>query len=144
MSNYTQAWRVKYETGPCANDCYSMTVYANTAEAAKRAVEHKYPKTAYVTDVTMIKGTTMSQYAVNAQTARMATDKARSLEGEYKRAETNKILESVQGAAAKGQDSVQAGSLDEVVKLRLQNLGFKVKWVEGYDQRDPGYTTISW
>jgi hypothetical protein len=144
MSSKVPAWKVMYETGPCANDCYSLTVYANTKEAAQRAVENKYPKTAYVTDVTMIKGTTMSQYTVNAQTARMATDKARSLDGEYKRVETTKILESVQGAAAKGQDSVQAGSLDEVVKLRLQNLGFNVQWVDGQGQRDDSYFTISW
>jgi hypothetical protein len=122
-----------------------MTVYANTSEGAKRVVEDKYPKTAYITDVTMIKGTEkMTPYTVNAQTARLATDKARSLDGDYKRAETNKILESVQGAATKGQDNVQAGKLDDVVNLRLQNLGFKVVWSEGYDQRDPGYTTISW
>jgi hypothetical protein len=113
-------------------------------------VEDKYPK-AYVTDVTMIKvkGTTMSRgmefpQKFSAQEARKLTEDARSMDGEYLREQTNKILNDIRTISVKGGDSLQAGKLDDVVSQRLKNLGYKVVWSEGYDQRDPGYTTITW
>lgn len=141
-----RTYRVSFETGPTAADCLEVDVTTFSGREAEEIILSRYPR-AMITLINEVKGDTMTQNtinAVNAQTARRATDKARSLDGDYKRAETTKILENVQAAAAKGQDSVQAGMIDEVVKLRLQNLGFKVVWTNGYDQRDPGYTTISW
>ena len=63
---------------------------------------------------------------------------------QLKREETNKILNDIRAVALKGEDTFRVGSLDDVVVQRLKNLGYKVQWIEGYDQRDPGYTTISW
>lgn len=136
-------YNVKFETGPTAADCYREIVVAESGSMAEEIVATKFPR-AMITSIEEVKGNTMSQFAVNAQTAREATNKARSLAGEYKRAETNKILESIQAAASKGEDSVQTGRLESVVEQRLRELNFKVQWTDGYDQRDPGYTTISW
>jgi hypothetical protein len=80
----------------------------------------------------------------NAQEARKLTEDARSMEGEYMREQTTKVLNDIKTVAVRGGDSFRAGKLDDVVSQRLKNLGYKVVWFEGYDQRDPGYTTVTW
>jgi hypothetical protein len=136
-------YKVDFETGPTTADCHTVYVNSNTIESAKRIVESRY-KYVMFTSVEKVKDSTMEPKYMTAQEARDAMQSARSLQGEYKKAETEKILESIQAAAKKGNDSVQTGSIDPVVKTRLEILGYKVKWVEGYDQRDPGYTEIKW
>lgn len=79
-----------------------------------------------------------------AEQARKATEHARDLNGTYKRAETEKILDTIRVAAQAGKDSATTGSMDEIISRRLENLGYTIKWTEGYDQRDQGYNTIYW
>ena len=69
---------------------------------------------------------------------------AQAINGAYMRDETNSLLAKIAEASKKGQSELTAARLDPVIDRRLQTLGYKVKWTEGYDQRDPGYTTISW
>jgi hypothetical protein len=112
-------------------------------EAAQRVVESKYPK-AYVTEVERVKESKMEQKYMGAMEARALTEKAKALEGEYKRAETEELLAIIATAAKKGNESIQTDKLDKVVEQRLRNLGYKVEWTAGFGQREPGYTTISW
>jgi hypothetical protein len=84
----------------------------------------------------------MSQ--LTAQEARAAMLEAQSMDGVYLRAETDTLLSKIADAAKHGKSELGAGRLDPVVESRPRTLGYKVKWTDGYDQRDPGYTTISW
>lgn len=135
-------YKIAFETGPTANDCYVTLVPAESGRLAEQAILDRHPN-AMITSTELFKDGDM-EFKFNAKQAREATNEARSLAGEYKKAETLKILESIQVAAKKGEESVQTGRLDGVVEQRLRELNFKVKWTDGYDQRDPGYTTISW
>lgn len=80
----------------------------------------------------------------NAATARKMTFAARSTEGAYKRKETDEVLAQIGQAASVGKGSCTTNHTDEVIMLRLTNLGFKVVFTPAYDQRESAYNTISW
>lgn len=82
---------------------------------------------------------------MNAREARLITNAAQSLEGDYKRNETNAILASIETAAAKGLSNVYIYTErygDPVVVKRLKALDYAVSITD--DQRDGWAMTISW
>lgn len=87
---------------------------------------------------------TMNTQYITAEQARVNMLEAQGLNGAYKRNETVELLTKISDASRKGQAETTTNKLDTVVENRLRALGYKVKWTEGYDQREPGYTTISW
>lgn len=86
----------------------------------------------------------MNDITLTAADARKLTQQAQSLNGSYKRAETDKILQTIQITAAMGKAETNAFDTDEVIQMRLKALGFTVKYVPGYDQRDSPYLQITW
>jgi hypothetical protein len=81
---------------------------------------------------------------LTAEQARANMLEAQGMNGAYMRGETDALLIKIADASKKGQSEASTHKLDPVIENRLRTLGYKVKWTEGYDQRDPGYTTISW
>ena len=86
----------------------------------------------------------MATSSLTAAEARENTLKAQSQHGEFLRTETDALLTKIAVVSKQGQSELNADRLDIVIENRLRTLGYKVKWTDGYDQRDPGYTTISW
>lgn len=79
---------------------------------------------------------------ITVEEARKLVEDAKSLNGTYKKEETDKVLALIRYAAEAGKSEVCInGSLDKVVINRITMLGFDVN-ICG-DQRDPG-VTISW
>lgn len=81
---------------------------------------------------------------LTAEQARANMLEAQGMNGAFMRAETDSLLTKISEASKKGQSETTTHKLDLVIENRLRTLGYKVKWTEGYDQREPGYTTISW
>jgi hypothetical protein len=82
---------------------------------------------------------------MNAHEARSITNAAQSLDGNYKRNETNAILASVETAAAKGESKIYVYTSpynDPVIVKRLQALDYHVSITD--DQRDGWSMTVSW
>jgi hypothetical protein len=80
-------------------------------------------------------------------TAKQARDnmlEAQGMNGTYLRAETDALLNEVADASKQGKSAINTSYIDPVIQNRLRTLGYTVVWTEGYDQRDPGYTTIGW
>lgn len=80
----------------------------------------------------------------NAAAARELTAQAHSLEGPYLRKETDEIIAMIRTAAQAGKSSASSSHYDKVIINRLESLGYMVKYVPGYDQREPAYIDISW
>ena len=81
---------------------------------------------------------------ITAKEAQALMLEARGMDGLYLRKETDDLLTKIADAAMKGKAEITTGQVDPVVERRLITLGYAVRWTDGYDQRDPGYTTISW
>jgi hypothetical protein len=81
---------------------------------------------------------------LTAEQARVNMLEAQGMNGAFMRTETDTLLTKIADASKKGQSETSTHKLDPVIENRLRALGYKVKWTEGYDQREPGYTTISW
>ena len=133
-------YKVVFETGPTAADCYTWFVNSNTIESAKRMVESKCPSN-YVmfTSVAEDKGN-MTQF--NAAQARKLVNDAYTAQGEYLREETEKCLKAIEVAAKRGVGAMCYYNTDEVIVARLKELGFTVKVM--HDQRDGNFLNIAW
>jgi hypothetical protein len=83
----------------------------------------------------------------NAQAARKLAQEAQSLNGQYARPQTDKLLKELAEAATRGASSFQADIeyvYRDIIVKRLEELGFTVERCSG-DQRDPyDYYNISW
>ena len=88
--------------------------------------------------------TTDNEY-MNASQARVLSDTARTLNGEYLREKTSQILATIKLVATKGEVSMQLyEQLDKVVEGRLHELGYTIYVYHATDQRDDSYFTVSW
>lgn len=83
----------------------------------------------------------MSEY-FSAKEARSSMLEAQSMQGAYKKEETEKILSSVLKAAQQGHGSITVNTADQIIVGRLKTLGYGVKITS--DQRDGDYMTITW
>lgn len=87
-------------------------------------------------------------YKFDAVAARSETEQALSIQGEFAREETQKVLEQIKSAAQRGQSSLATTRLGSdhtisgLIAGRLKNLGFIVEYAS--DQRDGGGYTIKW
>lgn len=81
---------------------------------------------------------------MDANYARKLTEDAQSLQGDFLREETDKILKAIEAAAAKGLNEVWTSSTQEVIQRRLKILGFTVILNRAFDQRDSDSLTVSW
>lgn len=79
---------------------------------------------------------------MNVEEARRITKEAKSLEGEFLRMETDKILIDIAHAAGKGRNSTSCNQTHEVIKNRLITLGYSVTYHS--DQREGDYLVITW
>lgn len=87
----------------------------------------------------------MANNFLTVEEARHITADARALQGEYKKAQTKRFLESVKQAALKGLTSLtiyDADCTDQVIIDRIKGLGYIVSVFSG--QRDGDSITISW
>lgn len=78
----------------------------------------------------------------SAQEAKKLVQDAHGIDGEYKRNETNAILNNIREAAFKGLSTITVGNTDGIIEARLNCLGYQTKVT--YEQRDGDYMTISW
>lgn len=83
----------------------------------------------------------MTDNKTTAATAREQATAARSLDGEYMRAETEQVLQHIEQAAARGLFSVGCNVHNAIVQARLVQRGFDVQVVSG--GRD-SYMQVSW
>lgn len=83
----------------------------------------------------------MSKY-LTAENARANVAHTHSIDGEYKRKETNKVMELITGASLKGYTTIQTLCTDPIIIKRLEHLGYAV--VYHSDQRDGDYLEITW
>lgn len=78
-------------------------------------------------------------------TAEWARKTANTILGEKVEKEINTCLDAIQNAVKKNQLSCSIGiTIDDLTLKELQNRGFKVDRVNGYDQRDGDYINVSW
>jgi hypothetical protein len=87
----------------------------------------------------------MANNFLTVEEARHITAEARALQGEYKKAQTKAILDTIREGAKKGMTSVTVYTkdcTDQVIVDRLTNLGYNVSVFS--DQRDGSSLTISW
>jgi len=79
---------------------------------------------------------------LTAQDARKLYEEAHSLEGEYMREETTRILDDIRHAALKGKGAISSTRTDQIIVKRLRHLGYSVEVID--DQRDGNYLNVSW
>ena len=82
---------------------------------------------------------------MNAHEARSITNAAQSLDGNYKRNETNAIIAAISVAAAKGESKVCVSATpynDPIIVKRLKALDYSVSMYD--DQREGWSMTVSW
>ena len=83
----------------------------------------------------------MSEYLTAVQ-ARNNMLEAQSIQGAYRKAETEEILAKVLKAAQQGHGSITVSCADNIIAKRLTVLGYSVKVTS--DQRDGDFMTITW
>ena len=83
----------------------------------------------------------MSEY-LTAQQARNNMLEAQSINGAYRKTETEEILAKILKSAQAGHASLTVNSTDSIIASRLKTLGYGVKITS--DQRDGDYMTITW
>jgi len=82
---------------------------------------------------------------MTAEDARKLTDYAHSIDSDYLKEDTEKILEFIADAARHGQSSMTYNHyVHDVIRQRLINLGYTYKWYDGMNWEDTGYASISW
>ena len=83
----------------------------------------------------------MSEYLTAVQ-ARNNMLEAQSIQGAYRKAETEEILAKVLKAAQQGHASITISCTDTIIASRLKTLGYTTKITS--DQRDGDFMTITW
>jgi len=89
----------------------------------------------------------MANNFLTVEEARHITADARALQGEYKKAQTKRFLESVKQTALKGLTSLtiyDADCTDQVIIDRLKKLGYTVSVFSDQRDGDSDSLTISW
>ena len=77
-------------------------------------------------------------------TAKWAREKSQEILGIKVQAELDGILVRIAEAVSNNKMLISSNSISEIVKKELTSRGFSIKYVPGYDQRDPSYYTINW
>lgn len=79
---------------------------------------------------------------LTAAEARERASSARSLTGNYLRAETDAIIARIAAESDKGINQINISGADLTILDRLEKLGYQVNTT--YDQRDGNWTVVSW
>lgn len=85
--------------------------------------------------------TTSSKY-LTAREAAARTIAAKSLDGNYMRAETDAIITRIAAESDKGNNTIYIGTIDPTIIGRLQALGYTVN--SASCQRDGNSSTVTW
>jgi hypothetical protein len=80
---------------------------------------------------------------LTAKAARVAAEATQCIDGEYMRADTDRIIGEIHKLAMKGEFMMVASfALHKVIVKRLEHIGYTVEITS--DQRDGDWTTITW
>ena len=84
----------------------------------------------------------MTEY-LKADQARYNMLEAQTLQGAYKKSETEAVLKQIDAASRNGEEKlVTSTGVDVVIASRLNSLGYITEIT--HDQRDGDFMTISW
>lgn len=84
---------------------------------------------------------TQPKYLTAVEASERASS-ARSLNGNYMRAETDAIMARIAAESDKGINQINISEVDLIILDRLEELGYQVNTT--HDQRDGSWTVVSW